>query len=146
VRPGKAVTHHRLTGPRKTLIPIRTGQFKTDKDPIPIFIGIGLPQELIESPAAPVEGMGSTIILVQAILRTLDGKPSSSDPVSKTADGNPKIGGIMGIGFQTGISQKYILLSPVPGGNQQGSEACPESGKGQGEVPGFQGIEIYLLS
>jgi hypothetical protein len=51
----------------------------------------------------------------------------------------------MGIPFQGGIPQEYILLPGFAGRHIQGGQSRPKGRHGQYDIPCFKGIQIYFF-
>lgn len=144
VAPGEAVADHGLEVARKSLLPVGAAEFKADKDAVPLLIGIGLPQEFVESPQPPVEGVGP-VVPGKLVDRTVQGKAASPDAVGVAPDGAPQVGLVVGVPLQGGVAQEDIPGGFSPGRNDEGNQGCPEVRYGQGQFPRFQGIEVGLF-
>jgi hypothetical protein len=122
---GKPITHHRFKISWKPLISVKTFKLKPDKDPIPLFVGIAFPEELIETSASPVEAMGS-VVLAEDMLPPLKGKSGVPNTVGKPSYRNPQIRFIMGIPFQGRVPQEHILFPGFAGRHIQGGQRRPK--------------------
>ena len=119
--------------------------FKADKDAVLFLVGLGLPEELVEAPAAAVDAV-FPIVFVQVIGLAPQGESRPAYAAGKAADGGAEKWTVMGIAVQGGIPEQQVLDAFLAGGDPEGRPGCPQGGDGEGYIPRIQGVEPNLFA
>ena len=114
----QSVGDRHVQRPGVTLLAVGAGVFQNQPNMVFVFEGLSLPQSLVKSLEAAVQGVGR-VVFAERVLLAVEREPAILDSISEASHNGAEIGAFGKIAFQMLVTQHHISALAIPVGNIQ---------------------------